>query len=135
MAQSVATGLPMQRAMVLAFPEEKQAWPFEDQFMFGEHMLVAPGGNIECYLPEGEWYLFDVTYVSDNAEPKCFQGGHVHRLTLALAEQAVFVRKGQRIPLGEAVEHTEALIKQGNDVSTIVRYWPRLCETSDHVLV
>lgn len=129
MAQSVATGLPMQRAMVLAFPEEKQAWPFEDQFMFGEHMLVAPclapGGNVECYLPEGEWYLLDVTCDSDNAEPKCFQGGRVHRLTLALDEQAVFVRKGQRIPLGETVEHTEALIKQGNDVSTIVRYWPQ----------
>ena len=55
MEQSSATGLPMQRAMVLTCPNEKAAWGFEDQFVLGEDMLVAPclapGGEVEVYLP------------------------------------------------------------------------------------
>lgn len=110
------SGLPVQRAMVLAFPEERAAWAFEEQFMLGEQLLVAPclqpGGKVECYLPAGNWRRFP------NGE--IFNGGRCYTMTLALDEMAVWVRDGATIPLGPAVQHTNTLA--GNAV--IEEYWP-----------
>ncbi|MGH8123357.1 MAG: alpha-xylosidase [Rudaea sp.] len=110
-----ATGLPVQRAMVLACPDERAAWAFEDQFLFGPDMLVAPcldpAGAVEVYLPQGTWHRFP-----HGGE---FAGARVHRLRLTLAETAVFVRADARIPLGPAVSHTGAL----NGTAHIAEYW------------
>lgn len=109
------TGLPVQRAMVLACPDERAAWAFEDQFLFGPDMLVAPclraDGAVECYLPQGTWHRFPVGGT--------FEGGRAHRLQLALDETAVFVRAEARIPLGPPVQHTAAL----NGVTRIAEHW------------
>jgi alpha-D-xyloside xylohydrolase len=105
MRNASETGLPVQRAMVLAFPQDRAAWAFEDQWMCGDDLLVAPclnpEGSVELYLPQGNWSHFP--------SGKRFEGGHVHRLNLALDEMAVFARKGAAIPLGPAVENTEVL--------------------------
>jgi len=97
-AQSAATGLPVQRAMVLACPQDRAAWAFEDQFFFGDDLLVAPclrpDGLVTVYLPAGEWVRFP------GREP--FAGGRCHALTLAATELAVFARRHSRIPLGPA---------------------------------
>lgn len=116
MKQASETAMPVQRAMVLAFPEDKAAWHFEDQYMFGDDLLVVPclqpGGEVEFYLPHGQWLLFE-----DGEE---FTGGKVHQLTLALNQQAVFIKAGTKIPLGAAVENTEQL----DDIAQVVGYWP-----------
>jgi alpha-D-xyloside xylohydrolase len=116
MVQAHETGLPVQRAMVLAFPDDKAAWHFEDQYMFGDDMLVAPclqpGGKVEFYLPKGQWRMFNTD--------KCFDGGQTHQLILTLEEQAVFVRTDVKIPLGAEVEHTEQL----TTIDHIAGYWP-----------
>ena len=105
MQAASATGLPVQRPMALAFPEERAAWAFESQFMFGSDLLVAPcfrpDGRVEVYLPHGAWRRFP-----DGAQ---IEGGRAHRFTLALDEMAVFAREGAEIPLGPMVEHTAAL--------------------------
>jgi alpha-D-xyloside xylohydrolase len=105
MEEAAATGLPVQRPMVLAFPGHRLAWAFEDQFMFGPDMLVAPcyrpDGRVTVYLPPGDWRQFP------GGAP--FEGGQVHGLTLALEEMAVFVRAGRAIPLGPEVVHTGEL--------------------------
>jgi len=53
--QCVATGLPMQRALLLEYPDDPGAWQIEDEYMFGESMLVAPllddDGARDVYLP------------------------------------------------------------------------------------
>jgi alpha-D-xyloside xylohydrolase len=94
------TGLPVQRSMALACPEEPEAWAFEDQFFFGDDLLVAPclrpDGIVRVYLPDGEWRRFP------SRDP--FAGGKSHRLTLALSEMAVFVRAGTQILLGPEAE-------------------------------
>jgi alpha-D-xyloside xylohydrolase len=100
---AAATGLPVQRPMVLACPEDRVAWAFEDQFFCGPDLLVAPcldpGGVVEVYLPAGEWQRFP--------EPQgaALAGGRVHRLRLSLEETAVFVRAGARVRLGPAAGH------------------------------
>ena len=99
------TGLPVMRAMPLAFPKERATWAFELQFMFGEDLLVMPcvkpGGDVEGYLPSGSWVRFP--------EGTLHQGGEMVHLSLALDEWAVFARQGAQIPLGPDVQHTNAL--------------------------
>jgi len=108
MAQSSRSGLPLQRAMALACANERAAWAFEDQFMLGDAMLVAPclapGGEVECYLPltlGKNWRKFP--------GGERFSGGRSYQMQMPLNEIAVFVVEGLAIPLGPALEHTETL--------------------------
>lgn len=105
MQEAAASGLPVQRAMVLGCPDDPAAWGFDDQFFFGADMLVAPclrpDGLARVYLPHGDWRRFP------SGEP--IEGGRVHDLVLELDEMAVFVRAGVAIPLGPAVQHTGML--------------------------
>ena len=109
--QANETGLPVQRPMVLAFPQNKQAWTFENQFMFGDDLLVAPcfdpSGEVEFYLPEGRWVRFDVA-----GSTEILEGNHVYNKRLALEKTAVYARFGSTIPLCSAMEYTEQFGKQ-----------------------
>jgi alpha-D-xyloside xylohydrolase len=109
LAQSHETGLPVQRAMALACPGERAAWAFDNQFFFGDDLLVAPcirpGGSLQVYLPSGRWHRFPA-----GGE---FTGGRVYEFELALHETAVFAREGATIPLGPAVRHTGELPPAG----------------------
>lgn len=116
MEAASASGMPLQQAMALAFPEERAAWAFEDQFMFGEDILAAPclhaDGSVEVYLPAGTWLHFQT------GEP--FTGGKSYKMKLNLEDMAVFVKEGAKIPLGPDIEHTEEL----NGKPRIEGYWP-----------
>jgi alpha-D-xyloside xylohydrolase len=105
MKQAKESGLPVQRAMALACPDEPESWAFEDQFYFGEDLLVAPclrpDHKVKAYLPTGEWRRFPTG--------AALEGGRTHRLTLGLDEMAVFARRGAAIPLAPEVETTAAL--------------------------
>ncbi len=100
--EASATGLPVQRSMALACPEEPEAWGFDHQFFCGEDLLVAPcldpAGRVRVYLPDGEWRRFP--------GGEALEGGRTHDLVLALDELAVFARRGAEVPLGPAVRHT-----------------------------
>jgi hypothetical protein len=56
--EAVRTGLPVMRAMPLAFPGQSLLRNYETQFLCGETLLVAPvlqpGGEVEVALPPGE---------------------------------------------------------------------------------
>ena len=99
MEASSQTGLPAQRAMVLACPNEKAAWGFEDQFMLGDSLLVAPclqpGGEVEIYLPASmgkRWKRFP--------GEELFEAGRSHKLRLSLNQIAAFVPEDTSISLG-----------------------------------
>lgn len=60
---SATTGVPMMRAMSLAFPGDATAATYDQQYLFGSQLLVAPittqGQTVkDVYLPAGEWYDF-----------------------------------------------------------------------------
>lgn len=101
MAVASESGLPVQRAMVLAFPDDPAAWAFEDQFMFGEDILVAPvyrtQGKVTVYLPKGDWIKLDTK--------QRYSGAQVLKLQLPLSEMAVFVKAGAQLELMKPVEH------------------------------
>lgn len=119
LAEASATGLPCQRPMVLAFPDDRAGWAFEDQFMFGRDLLVAPvlkpGGDIRFYLPEGDWMDF--------ATGESHEGGRSLRRTVPLDQLPVFVRRGSPVALGPLVSHTGMIASPGG-IEEIKLYGP-----------
>lgn len=54
------TGLPVMRALIMEYPDDRNVYNCCDQFLVGKSLLVAPilRPGTECravYLPEGEW--------------------------------------------------------------------------------
>jgi alpha-D-xyloside xylohydrolase len=99
------SGMPVMRAMPLAFPEDPLAWNFEEQYMLGSTLLVvpvlAPDSKVRFYLPAGGWY--------DLWSGECFEGPKLIERTVPLHHIPVFARAGTLLPLGPAVQHTNAL--------------------------
>ncbi|MBM3471350.1 MAG: glycoside hydrolase family 31 protein [Armatimonadetes bacterium] len=99
------TGMPVARAMPLAFPEDAAAWAFEHQYMLGPSLLVAPvlspDGDVTLHLPKGGWY--------DLSSGERIEGPRTLRRTMPLEEMPVYGREGHSLPLGPAVQHTGEL--------------------------
>jgi len=68
--KSTEDGLPVQRPLVLDYQDDRTAREIEDQFLLGEHLLVAPvytpGSTArQVYLPKGTWHhWYDGTKLS-----------------------------------------------------------------------
>lgn len=124
------TGMPVMRAMPLAFPEDRASWSFEEQYMLGDVLLVMPvlrpGGLCRGYLPKGEWFDF----WSGDAIP----GGQVFERVVPLDQLPVFARSGTALPLGPAVRHTGEITCENHlerlRFFGLPRTRPRLRETS-----
>ncbi|MCM1113903.1 MAG: DUF4968 domain-containing protein [Clostridium sp.] len=63
--QCTKTGLPMMRALYLEYPTDRNVYHIDDEYMFGDSILVAPvltplsKTNIRnVYLPKGLWFDF-----------------------------------------------------------------------------
>lgn len=95
------TGLPVMRAMPLAFPGSMLVRQYETQFMCGDALLVAPiqkpGGEVEIALPPGAWF--------DLNTRQRLPGQRVVRYRASLDQFPVFGREGHVLPLGVAAEH------------------------------
>ena len=92
------TGIGMSRPLYYEWPEENNAYVYEDEYMFGNDMLVAPiysasrngVSTRNIWLPRGLWW--DVT------ENRLREGGGVFRANYTLDEFPVFYRPGSIIP-------------------------------------
>jgi alpha-D-xyloside xylohydrolase len=100
--EATRTGLPVMRAMALAFPGNALVRDFETQFLCGDALLVAPvlreGGDVDIALPPGNWY--------DLNTRQRFAGRQVIRYRAKIDQFPVFGREGYALPLGRAVQHT-----------------------------
>lgn len=93
---TVRSGMPVLRAMLLHYPDDRTCRQIDDQYFFGEDMLVAPVMNAEAirdiYLPEGTWIHFFTGEI--------FEGSRwLKRVKVPLDEIPVFVKKGAEIPM------------------------------------
>ncbi|HEY3178713.1 MAG TPA: TIM-barrel domain-containing protein [Casimicrobiaceae bacterium] len=104
-AQATRTGMPVMRAMPLAFPTNALVRDFETQFMCGDALLVAPivqpDGEVEVALPPGSWF--------DLNTRRQFAGRQVLRYRAKLDQFPVFGREGYVLPLGRNVERTDEI--------------------------
>lgn len=86
-------GLPMVRALFVEFPDDPGAWLIEDEYMFGDDMLVAPmlesGKSRNVYLPGGDWI--------DYQTGKVWTRGW-HNIETGDIEAVILVRDGAVIP-------------------------------------
>lgn len=104
-AEASATGLPLMRAMPLAFPHNALLRGYETQFMCGDALLVAPivraGGEVEVALPPGNWF--------DLNTRQRLAGRQLLRYRAKPDQFPVFGREGHVLPLGRAVQHTDEI--------------------------
>lgn len=111
--KAVKSGSTIVQALIYHHPDDRLCWHIDDEYYFGDDMLVAPVMNSDnrrdVYLPEGRWVnLF-------TGEPT--EGGRwIKDLEVPLELMPVYVREGAVIPVyPEAVDCTDDM-----DMSKVV---------------
>ena len=108
MAQSVRCsqqGLPMLRAMFIEFPEDETCAVLEDQYFFGEDILVAPLFQAEdtrrVYLPAGRWVELGTNRI--------YEGERWVTVQATVYPGLAFVRAGAVLPMADPALTTDAI--------------------------
>ncbi len=101
------TGMPVMRQLALAYPNDPRAVGRDDEYMFGDSILVAPVLNPgaterKLYLPRGRW--IDLRSVADPhlqnlQRAKTVRGGREVTVPAPLADLPMFVRAGSELEL------------------------------------
>jgi alpha-glucosidase (family GH31 glycosyl hydrolase) len=100
--QTHRTGLPLTRALWLAWPGDAKAMAITDEYLWGDHLLVAPvleagATRRTAYLPAGVWWDF----WSDRR----VDGGAEVTREVDLETIPLYVRAGAVIPMGPVRQH------------------------------
>jgi hypothetical protein len=95
-ASAAATGMPIWRGLMLAYPEDATVWPITDEVMVGDGVLVAPvetagATSRTTYLLAGRWYPF--------AGGTAVDGAQTIESDAAVTEIPVYVRAGTVVPM------------------------------------
>lgn len=101
--QARNTGMPLQRAMWLQYPNDKKARSIATQYMWGSDLLIAPvyekgATSRNVYLPAGDWYDWWT-----NAKQ---HGGQTISRNVDLATMPIYVRAGAIIPFDPVRQYT-----------------------------
>lgn len=91
---AAATGLPMARPLLLDYPEHKNAWKYDLQYLWGDSFLVAPnataGKQKTLWLPPGQWFDFH--------SKKLLRGNKVITVSAPVGFLPLYVKQGAIIP-------------------------------------
>jgi len=115
--QNATTGSPLMRPLFYQFPEDTAACTVENQYLWGEYLLVAPviekGKQVQrIYLPEGQWFDFHTGIE--------YKGKSWIDFPLNIENIPLFVMEGSFIPMTKPVTSTD-YYKADNYT---VRYFP-----------
>jgi len=97
------TGAPILRPLLFEYPEDETTYTADDEFLFGDALLVAPISRpgIEhrhVYLPRGTWFHF---WTGERFD------GPAHVLAHApLGEPPLYVKANAAVPTGPDMAHT-----------------------------
>ncbi len=97
------TGIPMMRPLVFDYPEDGNVAFREDEFLFGDGLLVAPvvhEGETQrgVYLPAGNWY--------DYWTGEKLEGGKDVTAKAPLDRLPLYVKAGTILPTQQVVQYT-----------------------------
>jgi alpha-glucosidase len=97
------TGMPIMRSLAIRFPFNEAVYDtlFENQYFFGDALLIAPFDSVQNY---GAVYFPETLYYSLYSDEK-FEPG-VSILPLSLHTLPAFVEAGSIIPMQDPVQHT-----------------------------
>ena len=96
------TGMPIMRAMILAYPSDATVTDTWNQYMFGGEILVAPvttagATSRSVYLPAGNW-------IDYNDKATIHAGGTSVTASAPLATIPLYVKEGAIIPRGDILQ-------------------------------
>ncbi len=103
MQQASETGVPAMRPLFLEFPEDENVAGMDDEFMFGDDLLVAPvlyqgATGRDVYLPKGDWF--------DYWTGRHYDGGQSIQVPVTLESIPMYVRGGAFIFRQPVVQST-----------------------------
>jgi alpha-D-xyloside xylohydrolase len=92
MALASQDGTPVGRSLFFDFPEDEACYTVEDQYLFGQDLLVAPvleyrATSRNVYLPSGAAW-------TDALSGKVYSGGQTIEVPVSLDHIPVFCRDG-----------------------------------------
>lgn len=94
--KTTRTGFPVLRPLIMQHPDDRTCRHIDDQYYFGDNMLIAPVMNAEnkrdIYLPEGKWVHFFSGEVYEGRQ-------WLRDQYVPLEEMPVFVKCGASIPM------------------------------------
>lgn len=107
--QSTESGTPIQRPLVLDNQSDPRAAENSTEFLFGDHLLVAPvvtegAEERSLYLPEGDWFVY-------GTDTHC-RGGRTITVKAPLDHLPLFVRGGAVIPQIGVAQTTDGLFPE-----------------------
>lgn len=97
MQEAHQKGTPVMRTLFYEYPDDSNTWDIEDEYMFGDEILVAPVLNAgqtsrKVYLPAGHNWI---EYVSGNL----YKGGSWIEVDTPLEEIPIFMGEGSELEL------------------------------------
>lgn len=104
--QQAIKGDPLVAPLYFQFPGDTNAVKVEDQFMWGDALMIAPvlekdAQKRNVYLPQGKWYAFRGN--------ELLEGGNWKEIRAGIADIPLFVKAGSIIPM--------AVSDKGNNIS------------------
>jgi alpha-glucosidase len=122
------SGMPVNRTLAIEYTHDNKVYEtrFENEFLFGPSMLVAPVVSTkeaeQVYLPSGTWYRF--------GSDEMFEGNTTIWAASPLYDLPVFIKAGAIIPMQNVVQSTADKgdgvmylnIWYGNDPNSFVYY-------------
>ncbi|NGM84648.1 glycoside hydrolase family 31 protein [Paenibacillus sp. 7124] len=103
--ESAENGQPVQQPLVYQFQDDAKTYNIEDQFMFGDSMMLAPvvkegQTSREVYLPSGETWV-------DYWTGKKYEGNQSITVKADLGTLPIFVKNNSIIPRQELEQSTD----------------------------
>ncbi len=100
--QYTSDGKPMLRPLSFYDHKDPQTWYRQDEFIFGDHILVCPvlepdRQGRRLYLPKGDWYHF----FSDTL----YAGGKEYFIDTPMNQIPIFVKAGGILPMQAAQQY------------------------------
>lgn len=98
-------GLPLVRAMFIENPDDQTCATLDDQYYFGNDIIVAPLFEENCtrnvYLPKGKWIELGTN--------KVYEGEKWAQVTASVYPGLAFIRNGAAIPMVAPALTTDAI--------------------------
>jgi len=118
MRKSHETGCAVMRPLWMDFPEERKTFGMDDEYLFGDALLVKPvtasgQSDVIVYFPGNSsqrWYDFDTF--------KLHNGGISDAIPTPMDKIPVFIRGGMIVPMKERIRRASSMMR--NDPYTIV---------------
>ena len=123
-------GISLCRPMYYDYPENKEAYEFRNEYMFGDDVLVMPVtapvendyAQVRVWVPEGEWYEWHTGAL--------LKGNQIVERSFAVDEYPIYIKAGAILPM--YLDNVMNL--NGNDEEVAVTFFPGGGDTAEFKL-